>query len=355
MLAKALLSALVALAVTATAARADDTLTVVTGSSPTAFFDVLSNVAARAGFYKEEHLNVVEQYTSGPSIGAQLVATGKGDICAISLEPVILGYQKGLYLQSFFSRDPQDEWVLAVLDDSPIRRPEDFKGTEIGEISVGSTGERNANSMLSGAGLKKSDYAYVPIGVGPAAIQALTSGKVAGAAFPFPELAAYEVQAHLKFRYFWNPLLHGIGTTVYAATPATIRDKADQLRRFARANVKAAILIRENPELAARYNVEQAGIDGAGAVATWTSLLELAGGQLPGVDPLSTKIGLMSPLGIEVFRNFLALDSPSTQLAPVSALVTNQFIAYANDFDHRAFIARVKALHEGAASAERNR
>jgi NitT/TauT family transport system substrate-binding protein len=341
----ALLAASLAIVWAPAAARADDTLTVITGSSPTAFFDVLSNVAARAGFYKDEHLTVVEQYTNGPSIGAQLVATGKGDICAISLEPVILGYQKGLYLQSFFSRDPQDEWVLAVLDDSPIHKLEDFKGTAIGEISVGSTGERSASSMLSGVGLQKSDYSYIPIGVGPAAIQALTSRKVAGAAFPFPELAAYEVQAHLKFRFFWNPLLHGIGTTVYAATPATIRDKADQLRRFARANVKAAILIRENPALAARYNVEQAEITGADAARTWTSLLELAGGQLPGADPLSRKIGLMSPLGIKVFRNFLAADSPSTQLTPVSALVTNQFIAYANDFDRRAFIAQVRAMH----------
>jgi ABC-type nitrate/sulfonate/bicarbonate transport system substrate-binding protein len=339
------LVALLACACIPAAARADDTLTIVTGSSPTAFFDVLSNVAARAGFYKDEHLTVNEQYTSGPAVGAQLVASGKGDICSISIEPIILGYAKGLYLTPFFSRDPRDEWVIAVLDDSPIRRLEDFKDTSIGEVSVGSTGERNANSMLSGAGLKKGDYAYIPIGVGAAAIQALTTKKVAGAAFPYPELAAYEVQAHLKFRYFWNPLLYGIGTTVYAATPATIRDKADQLRRFARANVKAAILIRENPQLAARYNVEEANITGdKNAVADWAALLQLAGGQLPGIDPLNKRIGAISPLGMEVFRNFLAADTPSAQAAPLSALVTNQFIAYANDFDRRAFIAHVRQM-----------
>jgi NitT/TauT family transport system substrate-binding protein len=327
-------------------AAADDALTVITGSSPSAFFDVLSNVAERAGFYRDEHLTITEQYTNGPSVGAQLVASGKGDICSISLEPIVLGYAKGLYLQSFFSRDPQDEWVLAVLDDSPIRRLADFKDASIGEISVGSTGERTASAMLAGAGLQKSAFAFIPIGVGPAAIQALTTKKVAGAAFPYPELASYEVQAHLKFRYFWNPLMHGIGTTVYAATPATIRDKADQLRRFARANVKAAILIRENPQLAARYNVEQAGIRGGdAAVQYWTSLLQLAAGQLPGADPSSPKIGFIPPLGIEVFRNFLTSDAPAAQLAPVSALMTNQFIDYANDFDRRAFIAQVRTMH----------
>jgi hypothetical protein len=30
---------------------------------------------------------------------------------------------------------------------------------------------------------------------------------------------------------------------------------------------------------------------------------------------------------------------------PTSAVVTNAFITYANDFDHKAFIAKAKAMH----------
>jgi hypothetical protein len=30
---------------------------------------------------------------------------------------------------------------------------------------------------------------------------------------------------------------------------------------------------------------------------------------------------------------------------PAPAIVTNAFIDYANDFDHKAFIARVRAMH----------
>jgi len=88
------------------AARADDTLTLITGASPTAFGELLNNVATRAGFYKEEHLNVVPQYAGSPNIGAQLVATGKGDVCSIAIEPLLLGYQKGLKLITFYQRSP---------------------------------------------------------------------------------------------------------------------------------------------------------------------------------------------------------------------------------------------------------
>jgi ABC-type nitrate/sulfonate/bicarbonate transport system substrate-binding protein len=340
-----LTGALLVFALATVPAVADDTLTVVTGSGPTAFFDVLTNVASRAGFYREEHLTVTEQYTGGPSVAAQLVATGKGDLCSIALEPIILGYAKGLHLQGFFSRDPAFEWVLAVLDDSSIERLADFKGTSIGENSVGSAGEAPTNSLLSGAGLKRGDVSYVPIGTGAQAIQAITSGKVAGVAFPYPELAEYVVQAHLKFRYFWNPILTGIGTTVYAATPATIAAKADQLRRFARANVKSAILIRENPQLAARYNLEAIGIKATGeAVQDWTSMLELAAGQLPGADPSSKQIGRISPLGMAVYVNFLTAGASPPQVVPVSEIMTDAFIDYANDFDHAAFIAHVKRM-----------
>lgn len=339
-----LTAALAAFLAAPISANADDTLTLVTGSGPTAFFDVLTNVASRAGFYKEEHLIVTEQYTGGPSIAAQLIATGKGDIGSISLEPIILGYPKGLHLQGFFSRDPAFEYVLAVLDSSPIHRLTDFKGTSIGETAVGSAGEAPANSLLSGAGLQRGDYSYIPIGTGAQAIQALTSGKVAGAAFPYPELAEYIVQAHLKFRYFWNPLLAGIGTTVYAAAPATIAAKADILRRFARANVKSSILIRENPHLAARYNLEAIGIKATDeAVQEWTDLLVLAQDQLPGADPTSKTIGRISPLSMQVYAKFLSLDG-TRAVAPVPAIMTDDFIEYANDFDHAAFIAHVKAM-----------
>ena len=43
-------------------AAADDTLTVIGASSTTGFFEVLDQVAADAGFFKAEHLDVQKQY-----------------------------------------------------------------------------------------------------------------------------------------------------------------------------------------------------------------------------------------------------------------------------------------------------
>ena len=337
--------ALAALLVAPRPAAADDALTLIGGSVPTGFFEVLDAVADRAGFFKEQHLNVTLEYVQGEGLAAHLVAGGKGDVCSLALEPIIQGYEKGLHLTAFFSRDPVYDYALGVLSDSPIKTLADFKGATIGEISPNSPAEISTNSMLQGAGLAKNDVAYTVIGSGAQAISALTTHKVAAAAFPYPELLIYEATAHLSFRYFHHPILKDVPNVGYAASPLALQTKADALMRFARAHVMAAILIRENPRLAARYYLENAGIKVTDdALAAEEHLLAFSQNQLPGVDPTSKTIGYMSPRGLQIYSQFMADNGLTKGVVPISAVLTNQFIGPANDFDHLAFIKRVKAM-----------
>jgi NitT/TauT family transport system substrate-binding protein len=327
------------------AAVADDALTVIGGSNAGAFYEVLDHVAERAGFFKEQHLNVTKQYTASASICAQLVATGKGDVCSLSIEPIIQGYAKGLRLQFFFSRDPRYDYVLAVLDSSPIRTLADFKGKDIGEINAGSTSEISANDMLSGAGLKKGDYNFVPIGSESQALAGIVAGKVEAASFPTVALGSMAIAGNVKFRIFYDPLLNDIPNVGYAARPETIQNKADALKRYCRAVVEAALLARENPRVAARYFLEGAGINVTDAtLENETRQISTMEGDLPAADPSNARIGYLPLRGIELYGKFFVADGLTAQLVPASAIVTNEFIEYANDFDKRAFIARVKQL-----------
>jgi len=326
-------------------ARADDALTVIGGSNPAAFFEVLDDVAELGGFFKAEHLTVTKQYAGTASTCAQLVASGKGDVCSLSVEPILQGYEKGLRLQFFFGRDPRYDYVLGVLDDSPIRTLADFKGKVLGEISAGSAVEPVVLSMLQGAGLKKSDYTFVPIGTGAQGMAAFTGRRVDAAAFPSVELQTYHAWTNVKIRYFEHPILKDIGNVGYAATPATIASKADALKRYCRALVKAALLVRENTTLAARYFLQGAGLKVTpDAVAQEARVLDASQADLAGADPGNKRIGYMPPNGIAVYSRFLNDNGVTSQAAPAESVVTNQFIDYANDFDHRAIIAEAKAM-----------
>jgi NitT/TauT family transport system substrate-binding protein len=327
-------------------ALADDSLTVISGSFATAFYEVMGDVAEQEGYYKAEHLDVTIQYAGNPSIAVQSVASGKGDIAAMGFEPVIQGYEKGLRMVGFFARNPHLQQVLGVLDSSPIHSLADFKGTTIGELSLGQSGEIYTRVMLAGAGLKATDYNFAPIGNGAQAIQALTSGRVAGAAFPWPELRIYEVMANQKYRYFSEPLIKDVSDVAYVASPATIAAKADALRRFSRATVKAAILIRVNPERAAKDFIIGSGQKlTPELLANQTKLFRISQNMLPADDLSNPQIGLMPLRGMVVLTKFMADTGLTSALVPASSLVTDQFIGFANDFDKKAFIAQVKALH----------
>jgi NitT/TauT family transport system substrate-binding protein len=336
--------AVLAVGLVAQPVRADDTLTVIGGADPAGFFDFLDHVAENGGFFKAEHLHVEKSYTS-PPIAAQLVASGKADIYAAAVEPVMSGYQHGLRLQFFFSRDPRFSLVLGVLDDSPIKSLAGFRGATLGVTSTGGPAEVATASMLGGAGLKKGDYSYLAIGVGASGLSAIVTKRVDGAAFPNVELGMDEVIGNVKMRIFEHPILNTIGDAGFAATPATIQAKADELRRYSRAMVKAAILIHVNPRLAARLFLQGAGLKITGdAVDRWVRILNLLQDELPGGDPLSKQIGLMPPHDISVLLRFYVDQGLIPAVIPTEDIVTDQFIGYANDFDHRAFIAEAKRM-----------
>jgi NitT/TauT family transport system substrate-binding protein len=324
----------------------DDTITVVSGSFPTAYFEVLGDVADHEGYFKQQHLNVAITFAGNPSVAVQAVEAGKGDIASIGLEPIIQGYEKGVRMVAFLARDPHLQQVLGVLDDSPIHTLADFKGTTIGELTLGQPGEIYTGQMLAGAGLKKGDYSFAPIGNGAQAIQALTSHRVAGAAFPYPELRIYEVAANLKFRYFFEPLIRDDSDVGYATTPATLLSKGEALKRFSRAIVQAAIFIRENPDQAAKDFVASSGMKVTDeAIAHEATLLKNSVELLPGVNPMSKRIGELPLRNMRVLTKFMADNGLTSAVVPASAIVTDQFIDYANDFDHKAFIAKVKGVH----------
>ena len=330
----------------APAAAADNALSLVIGAPP-GISDALDLVAQGAGFFAAEHLDITKNHSANAPTCAQLVASGKGDVCSMSIEPILLGYDKGLRLQAFLARSSSYSYMLAVPADSPIKTLEDFKGTDIGENSPGSAAEPAAVSMLAGAGLKKSDYTFVSIGSGAQAVDAIVSKKVAGLAEGASNIGTYQVVGNVKFRLFRHPLLKDVPNVVYAATAATIQTKADVLKRYSRAIVKAALFTRENPAAAARYYLQLQ--DGIGkvtepALTNITRLLGQLNGYLPAADPSNPRIGYLPPRGIALYSQVLTDYGVTRQIVPVGEVVTDQFIAFANDFDHNAVIALARKM-----------
>jgi len=325
-------------------ARADDSLTVMSGAGAPGIFDMIDLVAAGAGFLKEQHLNVNKQYVAGPGTAAQLVAAGKADIASISVEPVILGYEKGLRLQFFFARGARYSYVLGVLNDSPIKSLSDFKGAVLGQTAA-NTSDVAAKSMLGGVGLRPGDYSFVSIGIGAGALASVVAKRVDGVADPFLEIANAEANG-VHFRVFRHPTLSDVVNTGYAAAPATIQSKSEVLKRFSRAMAEASLFVRVNPGAAAKLYLQGSGQAVTDeSLARITRLVTFDKGDFPAANPLSKTIGLMAPRKVQLLSSYMSDYGVISAPVPGNVIATDQFIAYANDFDHKAVEKLAKNWH----------
>lgn len=318
-------------------AAAADTVNIMAGAVAPALYDVMQLVAENVGFFAQEGLVVQQQLVNSPSVAAQLVATGRGDLCAASYEAIAQGYDKGLHLQYFLGRSTRFSNVMAVLDSSPIRTIADFKGKNIGVINIGSAGQVTAEVMLAGAGVDASEVTFSPIGVGPQALQAVIAGHVDGVGYPYGEVVPLEVVGNVKMRVFRHPILKDVGISGFAATPAVVASKADLLRRFSRAIVKGAIFVRENPAVSAQYFLAAFGTKiTPEMLANEVKELTLLEDDLPAADPSNRRIGQLSINGLQLYSQVLADRGMTKQVVPATAVATNQFVAFANDFDRAA-------------------
>ena len=318
-------------------ALADDALSVVKDAKTPPLMNALNLIAQGAGFYEDERLNVSTILTSSPLEALQFCASGKGDICPVGMEPLVMRYDEGIHMKMFLSRASKFGYVIGVPEGSPIKTLADFKGKKIGVHSTtGTSAVFATQSALSAAGLKPADYELVTIGMEDQAIGELASGKVVAAALPFYELIPFMV-AGTKLRILRHPTLGDSANAGYAATPSVITAKGDALKHFSRAIVKASLLVRYHPATAARALLTADGKPfGDADVQRKTAELTFWEDDLPAADPDSRRIGAMSMTGMQAYIQLLK-DAGLTKTAiPASEVVTNQFVEFANDFDHKS-------------------
>ena len=308
--------------------------------------NALNLLAEGAGFYKEEHLTVTRISVNGALEAVQTCSSGKGDICPVGIEPLITNYADGIRLKMFLSRARHFAYVIAVPEEGPIHQLTDLKGKTIGVHVLGAaaSGVFTTVSALSAAGLKWTDYKLAPIGYEDEAADALASGKVAAAAFPYYEFIPFVVEGR-KLRIFYHPTFRDIPNTGYAVAPSVIAAKGDSVKRFSRAIVKASLFIHYNPGAAARLLLAADGKPYTDEdVRRKTAELTAWQDDLPAGDPDSRRIGALSMTGVQDYIKLLMDAGVAKTSVRASDVVTGDFIEFANDFDHQAVERLAKSM-----------
>lgn len=233
------------------AAQAENELKTVTLIQPVPRIDIRNApwaVAEEKGWLAEEGLKVQIQPVKGASVAIQQVINGSAQYAMPPPENSVIAFQKGAPLKFFFSFTSRSPFPLAVLADSPYKTPADFKDKNIGLHSLTAVQYYTTQAILGSAGLKlDTDFKFIDVGAGPAALKALESGQVAALSINVLNYAGFENRG-AKFRYISTPQIEPIFGWSLISTAAYLEANKEEAVGIARAFNKGQLFCRENAE-----------------------------------------------------------------------------------------------------------
>jgi NitT/TauT family transport system substrate-binding protein len=210
-----------------------------------------SLVVAQERFWRDAGLEVKFQPTDGSSIVAQQLVAGKSKYGMMTAASVYLADVEGANLRGVSLMTHDDASLFSVPEDSDIQSVDQLKGKAIGVTSAGDGAIPLVEAVLADAGFAKGDYKLPVIGPGgPAAAQALKSGRVAAYAHGISDLGGMETVAKVKLRSIMPEKFVGLPGNVLAVSQATL-DNPDDLAitaKLAKGWIDAAAFLKDSPD-----------------------------------------------------------------------------------------------------------
>jgi NitT/TauT family transport system substrate-binding protein len=137
-------------------------------------------LAWHRGAFTRQGLEVDIAELSGGTKALEALVGGSADFVSGAYEHVVLLALKGIRLKAIALQDTSFGLVVAVQKSKAqsYRSAADLKGRIIGVTAPGSSSSNGLKLLLAKAGLRDSDVSIVGVGTGPAAVAAMTSGRL---------------------------------------------------------------------------------------------------------------------------------------------------------------------------------
>jgi len=157
-------------------------------------------LADSLGYFRAEGLEVVVRDFSAGALALQAVQDGGADVCSGAFEHVLRAQMRGQSYRSLVLQGRAPQLALGVsLRSLPAYKDlGDLAGRKIGVSSVGSSTHLAASLVLLRAGVSVRDVAFVGVGSGTSAMNALRSGQVHALCHADPIMTLLEQKADTR-------------------------------------------------------------------------------------------------------------------------------------------------------------
>lgn len=302
------------------------------------------------GFWKEEGLDVEVQLANGSGTAFQQLIAGQVIGSVGGVPPAMALINKGAKIITAASINSRNIYYPVVLEASRIRDVKDMKGAKVGVVSASSSNVYWIKAMVQKYGLNpETDLTLVSVGSGPAALQALTSGRID--VLQLFEAAYVQIeQAGHKLRRFdhvkeFNELAYTFGMTVRLDS---MKNEPDVVARVLRGIAKGIVYAKANPEATVRMHwktyplAKPQGISDAEALAKDVVVLKSALQNHAWLD--QKRFGYERPESVAAIRDVLKQFGELDQALPVERYFDPSLVDKINAFDHDAIRKRPPQL-----------
>ena len=301
------------------------------------------------GFWKEEGLDVEVQLANGTGSAIQQLIAGQVAGTVGGVPPVMAIINKGGKIVTAASINSRNVYYPVALESSKIREVKDMKGAKVGVVSASSSNVYWIKAMVQKYGLNpETDLTLVSVGSGPAALQALTSGRIDilqlfEAAYDQIELGGNKLRRFDNVKEF-NALAYTFGFTVRLDT---MTSDPDLVVKLVRGITKGIIYAKANPEAVVRMHwklyplAKPQGVSDADAMKNDLAILKSALKNHAWAD--QNKFGYEKTESVVAIRDVLKQFGELDRALPPEQYFDPSLVDKFNAFDH-AEIAKRKPI-----------
>jgi NitT/TauT family transport system substrate-binding protein len=174
-------------------------LTLAVGGKSALYYLPLT-ICERLGYFKEQGLDVTINDFRGGAQSLQALVGGSVDVVTGAYEHTIRMQAKGQDIKAVIELGRFPGIAVGVRKDkaASYKSAADLKGMKIGVSAPGSSTNFFLMYLMSKAGLKPTDAAYIGVGIGPSAVAAIKKGEIDALANLDPMITKLEQDGDIK-------------------------------------------------------------------------------------------------------------------------------------------------------------
>jgi len=260
--------------------------------------------AEARGFFRDEGLENETIVIGGPA-GIAALVSGELDFSGAGGSGLRAAI-KGAPLKAILYQTERPTWYLIVQPN--IAQVSDLKGKSVGVSLIGDSEDRFITLFIERAGLSARDVTKISLGTSPGdKILALKNGSVAAVVLDPAGTVVAEREGLRNFAYLGD--IFPLPFQGYVTTDRKIAENPAQVKRWARAMIRALMFVRERPDDAADIAAKKLRFGKitkpmlSGAIRAWVRALPAG---VPGVPSAE---GLKNILEYDI-RLPLKIDGP---------------------------------------------